>query len=116
MVPLPYPCFERKLAQTEASGLAKRLANLKPYKPGQNHHTTKRERLALKFGELERAYFPNGGANVMDATRLRLAAQHLIDAERCSDAVTRQRATRCAELLLSKLTPPPAAIGGYDYE
>jgi hypothetical protein len=45
----------------------------------------------------------------MDANRLKLAAQHFVDAERCSDPITRQRATRCAEYLLSKITPAPAA-------
>jgi len=99
----------------ESSGAVSQHDRLGRFTKGNNTRLAKRERVAAKFGELERIYFPNGDANVMDATRLRLAAQHLIDAERCGDAVTRQRATRCAELLLSKLTPPPAApVGGYD--
>jgi hypothetical protein len=91
------------------SGLEKRLANLVPMKPGQNRYTTKRERIAGKLAELVAEYFPNGGYSVMDASRLKLAAQHYIDAETCRDPVTRQRATRCAEYLLSKLKPEPAA-------
>jgi hypothetical protein len=55
-------------------------------------------------------YFPNGGYSVMDANRLKLAAAHYVDAETCRDPVTRQRATRCAEYLLSKLKPPPAQL------
>ena len=37
---------------------------------------------------------------------LRLAAAHYIDADLCRDPVIRQRATRVAEYLLSKLKPP----------
>jgi hypothetical protein len=96
------------MAQTEVTGLEKRLANLRLYKPGQNRHTTKRERIAAKLNELVAEYFPNGGYSVMDANRLKLAAAHYIDAETCRDPVTRQRATRCAEYLLSKLKPPSA--------
>jgi len=88
------------------SGLEKRLANLVPMKPGQNRHTTKRDRIACKLAELIAECFPDGGYSVMDAARLKLAAQHYIDAETCRDPVTRQRATRCAEYLLSKLRPP----------
>ena len=88
------------------SGLEKRLANFVPMKPGQNRHTTKRHRIAAKLNELVAEYFPNGGYSVMDAARLKLAAQHYVDAETCRDPVTRQRATRCAEYLLSKLKPP----------
>jgi hypothetical protein len=90
------------------SGLEKRLANLIPMKPGQNRHTAKRDRIAAKLAELIAEYFPSGGYSVMDGNRLRLAAQHYVDAETCRDPVTRQRATRCAEYLLSKLKPPSA--------
>jgi hypothetical protein len=44
----------------------------------------------------------------MDANRLKLAAAHYVDADLCRDPVIRQRATRCAEYLLSKLKPPSA--------
>jgi hypothetical protein len=97
------------MAQTEVTGLEKRLANLRPYKPGQNRHTTKRQQIAAKLAELVAEYFPAGGYSVMDANRLQLAARHYIDAETCRDPVIRQRATRCAEYLLSKLSKPPAA-------
>ena len=90
------------------SGLEKRLANLVPMKPGQNRHTTKRDRIAGKLAELIAECFPDGGYSVLDAARLKLAAQHYVDAETCRDPVTRQRATRCAEYLLSKLKPPSA--------
>src|SRR6516165_2063539 len=95
-----------KMAQTELTGLEKRLANLRPCKPGQNRHTTKRERIAAKLNELVAEYFPNGGYSVMDANRLKLAAQHYFTAETSQDAIVAQRATRCAEYLLSKLKPP----------
>ena len=90
------------------SGLEKRLANLRPYKPGQNRHTTKRDRIAGKLAELIAECFPNGGYGVLDGARLKLAAQHYVDAETCRDPVIRQRATRCAEYLLSKLKPRSA--------
>ena len=45
----------------------------------------------------------------MDANRLKLAAAHYVDADLCRDPVIRQRATRCAEYLLSKLKPPGAS-------
>src|SRR6516165_5200294 len=94
----------------QASGLEKRLANLRPMKPGQNRHTTKRERINAKLLELVAEYFPNGGYSVMDANRLKLAAAHYVDADLCRDPVIRQRATRCAEYLLQKLSKPPGAM------
>jgi hypothetical protein len=90
----------------QVSGLEKRLANLRPYKPGQNRHTTRRERIDVKLAELIAECFPNGGYSVLDAARLKLAAQHYVDAETCRDPVTRQRATRVAEYLLAKLSAP----------
>ena len=78
------------------------------YKPGYSSRRVKLERIAAKLNELVAEYFPNGGYSRMDAARLKLAAQHYVDAETCRDPVTRQRATRCAEYLLSKLKPPPA--------
>ena len=91
----------------QAGSLEKRLANLRPYKPGQNWHTTKRKRIAAKLSELTAEYFPGGGASVMDGNRLKLAAAHYVDADLCRNPVVRQRATRCAEYLLAKLTRPP---------
>ena len=88
------------------TGLEKRLANLRPYKPGQNRHTTKRDRIAAKLNELIAEYFPNGGQSVMDANRLKLAAQHYFTAETAKDAVVAQRSARLAEYLLGKLKPP----------
>jgi hypothetical protein len=78
------------------------------FKPGQNSRSLKKARIAAKLKELVAEFFPAGGYSVMDGNRLKLAAQHYIDAETCRDPVIRQRATRCAEYLLSKLKPPSA--------
>jgi hypothetical protein len=81
--------------------------------PGMNSRKLKQVKIAAKFDELVAEYFPNGGYSVMDENRLRLAAAHYIDADLCRDPVIRQRATRCAEYLLSKLKPPaprPSAV------
>ena len=79
-----------------------------PFKPGMNSRKLKQVKIVAKFDELVAEYFPNGGYSVMDENRLRLAAAHYIDADLCRDPVIRQRATRCAEYLLSKLKPPSA--------
>jgi hypothetical protein len=76
--------------------------------PGMNSRKLKQLKIAAKFNELVAEYFPNGGYGVMDGNRLKLAAQHYIDADLCRDPVIRQRATRVAEYLLSKLKLPPA--------
>jgi len=76
------------------------------FKPGQNSRSIKKARVAAKLDELVAEYFPNGGYGVMDGNRLKLAAAHYVDADLCRDPVIRQRATRCAECLLSKLKPP----------
>jgi hypothetical protein len=76
------------------------------YKPGYSSRRVKLERIAAKLNELVAEFFPNGGWSSIDAARLKLAAQHYVDAEICRDPVIRQRATRCAEYLLHKLKPP----------
>ena len=83
MVDSLYPVAISRLSGSKMleSGLEKRLANLIPMKPGQNRHTTKRDRIAAKLAELIAEYFPNGGYSVMDANRLKLAAAHYVDAE-----------------------------------
>jgi len=63
------------------------------YKPGYSSRRVKLERIAAKLAELTAEYFPNGG---------------YVTAETCRDPVVAQRATRCAEYLLSKLKPPSA--------
>jgi hypothetical protein len=78
------------------------------FEPGMNSRKVKQAKVAAKLAELVAEYFPNGGYSVMDANRLKLAAAHYIDADLCRDPVIRQRATRCAEYLLSKLKPPSA--------
>jgi hypothetical protein len=88
------------------NGLEKRLANLNPCKPGENRHTTKRARIAAKLEMLRQAYFPNGGYDVMDANRLKLAAMHYVIAETARDPTVSVRSTRTAEYLLAKLKPP----------
>ena len=93
----------------QAEVQAKRLAKAgkgTQFKPGQNYYTIKRDRIAAKLNELVAEYFPGGGYSRMDAARLKLAAQHYVDAETCRDPVIRQRATRCAEYLLHKLSKP----------
>jgi hypothetical protein len=75
------------------------------YKPGYSSRRVKLERIAAKLNELVAEYFPNGGYSRMDAARLKLAAQHYVDAETCRDPVVRQRATRTAEYLLNKIRP-----------
>jgi hypothetical protein len=79
------------------------------FKPGQNYYTIKRDRIAAKLVELTAEYFPNGGYSVMDANRLKLAAQHYFTAETSRDAIVAQRATRIAEYLLTKLSKPSPA-------
>jgi|SRR6516225_2264017 len=77
------------------------------YKPGYSSRRVKLERIAAKLNELVAEFFPNGADySRVDAARLKLAAQHYVDAETCRDPVTRQRATRCAEYLLAKLSKP----------
>jgi hypothetical protein len=73
------------------------------YNPGFNPRISKRIRVDAKLEELRREYFPNGGASAVDTSRLRLAAQHYFTAETNTDPVVAQRATRCAEYLLSKI-------------
>jgi hypothetical protein len=79
-----------------------------------NSRKLKQVKIAAKLSELVAEYFPHGGASVMDGNRLRLAAAHYIDADLCRDPVIRQRATRCAEYLLSKLKPPSAPRSAVD--
>jgi hypothetical protein len=78
------------------------------YRPGFNPRITKRMRIVAKLEELRREFFPAGGVSAIDASRLRLAAQHYFTAETAKDAVVAQRATRVAEYLLSKLKPSSA--------
>jgi len=63
------------------------------YKPGFNTGITRRMRIAAKLEELCHEFFPSGGESRMDASRLRLAAQHYFTAETCRDPVVAQRAT-----------------------
>jgi hypothetical protein len=98
--------FTFRGSKMQAELLAARLAKDGKgtrFKPGQNYYTIKRDRIAAKLNELVAEYFPNGGYSRMDAARLKLAAQHFVDAETCRDPVVRQRATRCAEYLLAKV-------------
>jgi hypothetical protein len=60
------------------------------YRPGFNPRISKRLRVEAKLGELIAEYFPNGGYSVMDANRLKLAAQHYFTAETSKDAVVAQ--------------------------
>ena len=55
------------------------------FKPGQNSRSIKKARIAAKLDELTAEYFPHGGASIMDANRLKLAAAHYVDADLCRD-------------------------------
>ena len=94
--------------QGEPQGMLQDRDKLGRYRPGFNPRVSKRLRVEAKLGQLVAEYFPNGGYSVMDANRLKLAAQHYFTAEPSRDAVVAQRATRVAEYLLSKLKPPSA--------
>ena len=74
MVDLIYPVAISRLSGSKMleSGLEKRLANLIPMKPGQNRHTTKRDRIAAKLAELIAEYFPSRTSNDFDE----IAASH----------------------------------------
>jgi hypothetical protein len=63
---------------------------------------------------LRAEYFPHGGESFMDGNRLRLAALHYFTGETAKDAVVSQRATRCAEYLLSKIRREEAPLPSLD--
>jgi len=73
------------------------------FRRGNNARAAKALKIMQKAEELRHEYFPCGGETVMDGNRLRLAAKHYVDAETARDPVVSQRATRCAEYLLSKV-------------
>jgi len=73
------------------------------FKRGNNARDAKLIRIMAKAEELRHEYFPCGGETRMDASRLMLAAKHYVTAETCRDPVVSQRATRCAEYLVSKI-------------
>jgi hypothetical protein len=102
-----FSAFRGSQMQAELQQDRRRVPGV-PFKPGMNSRKLKQLKIVAKFNELVAEYFPNGGYGVMDANRLKLAASHYIDADLCRDPVIRQRATRCAEYLLSKLKPPAA--------
>lgn len=86
------------------------------FRPGNNARFSRQLKVQAKAEELRRAYFPNGGDDVLDGNRLRLAAKHLIIAEVCTDPEVCVRSTRAAELLLSKLSkvePERRALAAY---
>jgi hypothetical protein len=73
------------------------------FKRGNNARDAKAIKITAKAEELRREYFPCGGESVMDANRLRLAAQHYVIAETVRDPVVSQRSIRVAEYLLAKI-------------
>jgi hypothetical protein len=89
--------------QGRAQGILEERDRLGRYRRGYNPHVAKQIRVAAKVEELRHEYFPCGGESRMDASRLMLAAKHYVTAETCRDPVVSQRATRCAEYLLSKI-------------
>jgi hypothetical protein len=99
--------------QGEPQGVLQDRDELGRMKRGYNPRVSKLIRIAAKVEELQRELFPNGGGTVMDNNRLRLAAKHYVTAETCRDPVVAQRATRCAEFLLSRINPveePPPSF------
>jgi hypothetical protein len=94
--------------QGELQGVSADRDGLGRYKRGFNSRKATQVRIAAKAEELMREYFPCGGCTVMDASRLKLAARHYVTAETARDPVVSQRATRCAEYLLSKVKRPEA--------
>jgi hypothetical protein len=85
------------------------------FKRGNNAHrngaTAKAARLAAKVEELASEY--EGGLSALsavDASRLRLAAKHILTAEDSRDPTVATRATRVAELLLSRIRPREAPL------
>ena len=87
----------------QVDGLVKRQANLTSFKPGENRHTRKADRVAAKIALLRAEYDPSGrGLSPIDENRLCLAAKHLIIAEICNDPTECVRSTRTAEYLLTQ--------------
>jgi len=89
----------------EPQGILEERDKLGRYKPGFNPRITRRMRIAAKLEELRHEFFPSGGESRMDASRLRLAAQHYYIAETARDPTVSVRSTRTAEYLLNKLKP-----------
>jgi hypothetical protein len=100
--------------QGEPQALPQDRDKLGRYRRGYNPRISKRIRVATKLEELRREYFPNGGESAVDAGRLRLAAQHYFTAETNTDPVVAQRATRCAEFLLSRVRRPEEELPTLD--
>jgi hypothetical protein len=90
--------------QGEPQGILQDRDELGRMKRGYNPRVSKLTRIAVKLEELRHELFPNGGESVMDANRLRLAAKHYVTAETCRDPIVVQRATRCFEYLVAKIT------------
>jgi len=98
--------------QGEPQGILQDRDELGRMKRGFNPRVSKQIRIAAKVEELRHEYDPNGTLLAVDRSRLMLAAKHYVTAETCRDPVVSQRATRCAEYLLSKVKreepqPPP---------
>ena len=89
--------------QGKPQGILKERDKLGRYRCGYNPRIAKQIRIAAKVEELRHEFFPCGGESHMDASRLMLAAKHYVTAETCRDPVVSQRATRCAEYLVSKI-------------
>jgi hypothetical protein len=77
---------------------------------GNIARTSREDRIAAKFAELCREYFPDGKMGTMAGVRLGLAAKHFVTAESCRDPYMAQRATRCAEYLLNKVRQPEKPV------
>jgi hypothetical protein len=90
----------------EPHGVAADHDRLGRFTRGNNARVAKQRKIAAKFEALRHEYFPNGGENIMDSSRLVLAAKHFVTAETHRDTIIAQRSVRLAELLLSKIKRP----------
>ena len=114
-------------SEMQVTGLEKRLANLRPYRRGENHHTRRRAletaRMQFELSKIEalkRQYDPDRTLSGIDVDRICLAAKHLTIAHFMDDPTACVRSTRTAELLLSHVRrqqpTPPRSMASYEAE
>jgi hypothetical protein len=84
--------------------------NLRPYQPGENHHTRRRAFQTAKLEALRREYDPDGRLSAVNVDRLLLAAKHFAIAQTTDDPTVSTRSVRVAEYLLSKIARPETPI------
>jgi hypothetical protein len=80
--------------------------NDRRFKPGTNSRSIKNARVEAKAEMLRKVFFADGGMGIMDAMRLKLAAQHYVTAETARDPNTSVRSVNAAERLLALIKRP----------